>query len=128
MGKEKEKEGLTEVERLRNNIEDKAKDILRRYTYFMRPNALLDDYYYIVRRTHERRQKLKQPINARTGKPLKPITIKQYESDLRWYLGKTMAYTVVIKILVRVGDLDKRPLRNGKVVFLEEYRRRRQVE
>jgi hypothetical protein len=67
------------------------------------PDHILKSYNRSVKRLMKVRRKLKHPINARTGKPLSPHTIKQYKSELRWHERNVKSEKLVVRLLNEAG-------------------------
>lgn len=71
------------------------------------PNQILLQHRMMARRISENGKKLKNPINAKTGKPLKPITIKRYESQLKSARRELRISCKIIKQMRRYSLLEK---------------------
>lgn len=72
------------------------------------PREVLRYYRNAVRRLHTMRKKLKNPINRKTGKALKPATLKQYQKSIASEERKMKVYKYEIKILILYGYIGKR--------------------
>jgi len=77
-----------------------------------------DDKKYIltlyrseIRNLSKTRRKLKNPINKRTGKPLKPTTLKQYQSSIATHERNVRNYKCAIRLLIFYNYIEAHKIR-----------------
>ena len=67
---------------------------------------ILKHYRRAVRNLYAKRRRLKNPINKKTGKPLKPATLKQYQSSLATHERDVRNYKCAIQMLIFYNYLE----------------------
>ena len=71
------------------------------------PKQLLFQHKIIARKISENTKKLKNPINTKTNKPLKPITMRHYERQLKSDRRKLKISCKIIKQMRHYNLLEK---------------------
>lgn len=97
----------------RGGVEEMTREAMKQLNDILESRSiplkrLLTVYRKNVRFLVNKRKKIANPVNSRTGEPLKPATIKYYRSELRWREQAVKDRRDVIKALAHLGWLGHR--------------------
>lgn len=95
----KRQEGIDSIPDLKNVPQGALREF--EWAISQRDTKIILKYYQQgVKTLYNKRRRLKNPVNQRTGKPLKPATIKTYQSQLSELQRDTRNYKHAIRLLI----------------------------
>ena len=99
------------------------------HAYLDDPSSLLWDYNGKVSFIKQLKAKLKNPINSRTGQPLRASTIYQHTMELRRDQRELKELKVVIRIMLDHGVLgNKKPEVHSNIFPVAAFHERRKQQ